>query len=84
MPSRTMTIYRDGPHVTVLIGLDRDLQAVLGESLGQPGPPLHHGDGARHVGVQVQVVHLADAAEPVGVGVHQGRPGPDEEERLSN
>jgi hypothetical protein len=76
MPSRAVTIYPHRPHITVLVGLDRDLQAVLGEGFGQAGAPLHHGDRAARIGVQVQVVHLAEAAEPVGVRVHQGRAGP--------
>src|SRR5213593_138593 len=76
MPSRAVTIYPHGPRITVLIGLDRYLQAVLGERFGQAGAPLHHGDRAARVGIQVQVVHLAEAAEPVGVRVHQGGPGP--------
>jgi len=73
MPSRAVANYPDSPHVTVRIRLDRDLQAVLGQALGQARAPFHHGDRASRVGVQIQVVHLADAAEPVGVRVHQGR-----------
>ena len=38
MPSRAVTIYPHRPHITVLIGLDRDLQAVLGEGFGQAVP----------------------------------------------
>jgi hypothetical protein len=69
-----VTAEPDGPGRAVRVGLDRDLQAVLGQAFGQPFAPFHHGDGAGHVGVQVQVVHLADGAEPVGVRVHQRRP----------
>ena len=60
MPSPAITIYPHRPGITVPIGLDRDLQAVLGEDFGQARAPLHHGDRAGRVGVQVQVVHLAE------------------------
>jgi hypothetical protein len=65
-----------GPGRTVRVGLDRDLQAVGRQALGQPLAPLDDRDRAGHVRVEIQVVDLADAAEPVGVRVHQRRPGP--------
>jgi hypothetical protein len=64
-----------GPRRAVRVGLDRDLQAVLRQAFGQPLAPLDHGDRAGCVRVEIQVVHLADAAEPVGVRVHQRGPG---------
>jgi hypothetical protein len=65
----------DRPGLAVRVGLDRDLQAVFRQAFGQPLAPLDHGDRGGHVRVEVQVVYLADAAEPVGVRVHQRRPG---------
>ena len=53
---------------------DRDLQEAGGQALDQVLAPLHDGDRAVHVRVQVQVVDLGPAAQPVGVGVHQVRP----------
>ena len=66
---------------------DRDLQAVGGKPFGQALPPFHHRHRAGQV--QVEVVHLGQPAEPVGVHVHQGRavgqrrvyPGDDERRR---
>ena len=57
--------------VLVLVADDVDLEAGLGEPLGQPLAPLDHGDGLVERGVEVEVVELGDAAEPVGVDVHQ-------------
>ena len=36
--------------------------------------PLHHDDGLGEVGVEVEVVELGGAAEPVGVDVHERHP----------
>lgn len=51
----------------------RDLQAVLGQVLGHTPPPLDDDDAALQVGVQVEVVQLDGAAQPVGVDVDEIR-----------
>ena len=71
MPARPVTAQPHGPGRTVRVGLDRDLQAVGRQAFGQPLAPLDDRDRAGHVRVEIQVVDLADAAEPVGVGVYQ-------------
>src|SRR4051794_3147818 len=43
------------------------LEAVVGEPLGDPGAPLHDGDGLVERGVQVQVVELGEAGPAPGV-----------------
>ena len=48
-------------------------RAGLGEPLGQALAPLDDGDRVVERGVEVEVVELGDAAEPVGVDVHQRR-----------
>ncbi len=53
--------------------LDPHLDPVVGQPLGQPLTPLHHGDGLVQGGVEVEVVELGDAADPVGVDVDQRR-----------
>ena len=52
--------------------LQRDLEVVLGQPLGQPVPPLDDRDRLVQRGVEVEVVELGDPAEPVGVDVDQG------------
>ena len=59
--------------VVLVVADDVDLQPRLREALGQPLAPLDDGDGLVEGGVEVEVVELGDAAEPVGVGVHQRR-----------
>ena len=54
--------------------LDPHLDPVVGQPLGDPLAPLDHGDRLVERGVEVEVVELGDAAEPVGVDVHQRRP----------
>src|ERR1700683_1346890 len=46
IPPRTVTGEPDGPHLGAGVRLDGDLQAVLGQALGQPLAPLYDGDGA--------------------------------------
>src|SRR5690606_6870765 len=69
-----------GIAVGVLLGargapraLQVDLQAVVGERLGEAAPPLHDRHGVLERGVEVQRVELAQAAETVGVDVHEPR-----------
>ena len=50
---------------------DPDLEPRLGQPLGDPLAPLDDRDGVVERGVEVEVVELVDAAEPVGVDVHQ-------------
>src|SRR5579859_312489 len=62
------------PDVPALPGRgDGDLEPVGGQSFGKAAAPLDHGHRGRHGLVQVQVVDLGGAGEPVGVGVHQVR-----------
>src|SRR5690349_8903360 len=51
--------------------LDDDLEARVGQALGQPGAPLHDGHGRVERRVEVEVVELVEPAEPVGVDVHE-------------
>ena len=53
---------------------DPDLEPRLGQSLGDPLAPLDDRDGVVERGVEVEVVELVDAAQPVGVDVHQAGP----------
>ena len=64
--------------VGVLVGVgqgadDPDLQPRLGQPLGDPLSPLDDGDRLVERGVEIEVVELVGAAEPVGVDVHQRR-----------
>ena len=75
MPARAHRRDLDVPVlVLVLVAHDVDLQPRLGEPLGQPLAPLDDGDGLVERGVEVEVVELGDAAEPVGVDVDQAGP----------
>ena len=58
-----------------LVGAGRqlDLEVGVGQPLGDAVPPLHDGDAVGDVGVEVEVVELESAAEPVCVDVHQRR-----------
>ena len=78
MPARTDRGHQDPPRIEVVVLLvvgqgpdDPDLQPRLGQPLGHALPPLHDGDGVIERGVEVEVVELVDAAEAVGVDVHQ-------------
>ena len=51
----------------------RDLEPRLREPLGDALAPLHDRHRVVERGVEVEVVELVDAAEPVGVDVHQRR-----------
>src|SRR3954462_5052566 len=50
------------------------LEPVAGEVLDQTLPPLDDGDRLFERRVEVEVVHLGDRAQPVGVDVHQRQP----------
>jgi hypothetical protein len=75
VPPGTVAGDPDRPLVAVGGGLNRDLEAVLGEPFGQPPAPLHDGDRATHVSVEIQVVHFGDGMQAVRVRVHQRRAG---------
>jgi hypothetical protein len=62
--------------VLVLMGQgpdDPDLETGLRQPLGDPLSPLDDGHGVLERGVEVEVVELVDAAEPIGVDMHQRR-----------
>jgi hypothetical protein len=56
-----------------VVAVQRDLEPVGGQRLGQTLAPLDHGHGEVEVGVEVEVVELGCPAEPVGVHVHELR-----------
>ncbi len=60
--------------VAGVVAVERHLEPVGGQRLGQALAPLDHGHGEVEVGVEVEVVELRGAAEPVGVDVHELRP----------
>ncbi len=67
----------DPPSVPAVAPVDRLISTssrVVGKSLGEPLPPLHDRDRLLERRVEVEVVELLDATEPVGVDVHQRRP----------
>ena len=59
----------------VVPAVQPDLEVLVGELLDQALPPLDDGDRLLGGGVEVQVVDVGDAAQPVGVDVHQRHAG---------
>lgn len=55
--------------VTAVRAHDVDLKPVIGDAVGKVGAPLHDDDGCREV--DVEIVELHGAAQPVGVDVHE-------------
>ncbi len=63
---------RDGGEPLV-VAAQGDLEAVLAQALGEAVAPFDDGHGVLQGGVEVEVVELGEAAEPVRVDVHQRR-----------
>ena len=71
------------------VDVEHDLEPVLAEVLGEPVAPLDHGDASSSEVSRSRSSSSSDAAEPVGVDVHQRRaaderrvhPGDDERRR---
>ena len=85
VPARADRRHQHPPRVqvVVLVGVgqradDPDLEPRLRQSLGHPLAPLDDGDGVVERGVEIEVVELVDAAEAVGVDVHQVGPSASE------
>src|SRR5690606_32750822 len=57
----------------VVTAFDANPEVLVGELLGPPATPLHQGDRLLQARVQIQVVNLGHAAEPVGVRMHHGQ-----------
>ena len=66
---RESAVSAEGPHVVVVRGSGTSSSRSIDERLGQALAPLHHGDRVDDVGVEVEVVELGGATEPVGVDV---------------
>ena len=64
----------DGGADVVVAAVQAHLEVLVGQLLDQALPPLddRHRLGRRRV--EVEVVDVGDAAQPVGVDVHQGHP----------
>src|SRR5690606_9738488 len=72
-PARPHAAQRHGADVVAGLAVDVDLQAVFGQPLDQALAPLDDRHRLLQRRVEVEVVHLQVAAEPVGVGVDQRR-----------
>ena len=74
-PDRTAFVVRASLRVALAIAfrpVDADQQRAICQALDQPCAPFDRSNGSLHV--QVEILHLLEAAEPVGIDVQQRQP----------
>ena len=59
--------------ITVRGGPDVDLQPIFSQPLGQPAAPFHERNRIGSMGIQIKIIQLRCAGEPVGIDVDQVR-----------
>src|SRR5664279_381561 len=65
-PAMAGHVHRPG-----VVPAQRHLEVVLAELLGHSATPLDHGDHLFERGVQIEVIELGEATEPVGVNMNE-------------